>query len=373
MGTAQGPGLPGERPPSPSAVAYRSVLLAAGLVIAILVFRQLVTLLVGVLITVIIAIPVAALATRLERASVPRAIGALLGILALFGLFGGVLALVIPRLVEQARALIEALPQITDTVVDRLADITGLRPARVGRELQSFVQGLVDDPARLLGPVASVSLGILTFAAAILFVAVTAYYMALRPQPLVEALLRLFAPERRAWASGVLGRLRRSWIGWLQGVAVDMVVSGVLLYVGLSLADVQFALLFAVLSAVLVVVPYFGAIAGGIPPVLFALADSPGKALLVLGIYVLVQQVEGNVIVPLVMSQTVKLHPAAIAVGVLVVAQLVGLVGLFVSVPLISAAVILTDELWVKPRERRFRERGELENGEDDLTTAGGR
>lgn len=333
------------------------MLLAAALVIAGLLFRQLVTLVIGVLITVIIAIPLSSLATRLERAHIPRPIGALVGLLVLFGLLGGVLALVIPRLLEQGRALIGDLPQIADTVVDRVAEITGTRPARVGKELQSFVQGFVEDPARLLGPVASVSLGILSIAAALVFVALTAYYMALRPQPLVESLLRVFPPERRESAWTVMARLRHAWIGWLQGVAVDMVVSGILLYAGLSLADVEFALLFAVLSAVLVVVPYFGAIAGGIPPVLFALADSPGKALLVLGIYVLVQQVEGNLIVPLVMARTVRLHPAAIAVGVLLVAQLVGLVGLFVAVPIISAAVILTEELWVKPRERRWHAR----------------
>ena len=67
----------------------------------------------------------------------------------------------------------------------------------------------------------------------------------------------------------------------------------------------------------------------------------------------LVQQIEGNVIIPLVMAQRVKLHPALIAIGVVVVGQLFGFIGLFVAVPIISAAVILTDELWVKPNEER--------------------
>ena len=58
-----------------------------------------------------------------------------------------------------------------------------------------------------------------------------------------------------------------------------MVVTGVMLYVALTIVGLDFAIFFAVLSALLVVVPYFGAIAGAIPPVLFALTDSPGKAL----------------------------------------------------------------------------------------------
>ena len=68
-----------------------------------------------------------------------------------------------------------------------------------------------------------------------------------------------------------------------------------MLYVALTIVGLDFAIFFAVLSALLVVVPYFGAIAGAVPPVLFALTDSPGKAILVLGAYILVQQLESNV------------------------------------------------------------------------------
>ena len=84
---------------------------------------------------------------------------------------------------------------------------------------------------------------------------------------------------------------------------------------------------------------------------LFALTDSPGKALAVIIVYTLVQQFEGNVTIPLVMSRTVKLHPAVIAVGVVVVGQLFGFVGLIVAVPILSMIVILVEELWVKPLE----------------------
>ena len=105
------------------------------------------------------------------------------------------------------------------------------------------------------------------------------------------------------------------------------------------------------------VVPYFGAILGAIPPVLFALTDSPGKALAVLIVYVLVQQVESNLIIPLVMSRTVRLHPAVIAIGVVVVGRLFGVVGLFVAVPVISAIVILTEEYWVKRWRRHTSDR----------------
>jgi predicted PurR-regulated permease PerM len=208
--------------------------------------------------------------------------------------------------------------------------------------------------------------------AAFLLMVITAYYMAVRPAPLVEGLVSLAPPSRREHVRHVVDRLRTAWIGWMQGVAWDMLVTGVLVFIALTLIGLEFAIFFAIVSALLVVVPYFGAIAGAIPPVLLGLTHSPGTALVVLLAYVLIQQIEGNVIVPLVMSQTVRLHPAVIAVGVVVVAQLFGFVGLFVAVPILSLIVVSVEEFWVKPIEAadRERRRAELElpgPAEDEL------
>jgi predicted PurR-regulated permease PerM len=126
----------------------------------------------------------------------------------------------------------------------------------------------------------------------------------------------------------------------------------VLLYIGLTLIGLDFALVFAVLSALFVVVPYFGSVAGGIPPVLFALAErGPTAALITLGVYLAVQQIEGNVIIPLVMSRAVRLHPAVVLVGVVLVGELLGVVGLIVAVPIISATIVIVRELWVRRLE----------------------
>ena len=143
----------------------------------------------------------------------------------------------------------------------------------------------------------------------------------------------------------------------MEGVAIDMVLTFVLLFVGLTIVGLDFAIFFAVLSALLVVVPYFGAIAGAIPPTLFALTDSPGKALVVLVVYVLVQQIESNITIPVIMAQRVRLHPAVVAIGVVVVGQLFGFVGLFVAVPILSLVVIVAEEFWVKPVEEAHAER----------------
>jgi predicted PurR-regulated permease PerM len=339
-------------------VAYRAVLLAGALLVFGLIFRQLLTLLLAVLMTVIIAIPMAAAADRLERRRIPRQLGAFAALVAGLSVIALVIALLIPPFVDQANQFVDDVPRAVENLREQTRHITGAEPTTFGRRVQEFARRYTDDPTRLIGPITAIGLNVAGVVGALLLMLITAFYMAVRPEPLLRGLESLFPPRRREHVRLVVARLRRAWIGWMAGVAVHMLVNLVLLYVGLSLVGLDFAVLFAVLSALLVVIPYFGTIAGAIPPVLFAFTDSPTKALLVLAVYVLVQQFEGNVIIPLVMAQTVHLHPAVIAIGVVVVGQLFGFVGLVVAVPILSLIQIGAHELWVKPLEERERLRG---------------
>ena len=338
-------------------VAYKAVVLAAVLLVLGLLFRQLATLLLAVLMTVIIAIPLSAATTRLERNGIPRPLGALMTLLAGLSVIALILALIIPVFIDQVNEFVDEVPTIVHDLEETIGNITGNRPSEVGDSIQDFLQRYTDKPERLIGPITSIGFSVAGVFGALVVMLITAYFMAVRPQPLVDGALRLVPPSRRRHALHVMDRLREAWIGWLKGVVVDMFVSGTLLYIGLTIIGLDFAILFAVITALLVVVPYFGAIVGAIPPVLFAFTDSPGKALAVLIVYVLVQQIESNVIVPVVMARTTRLHPALIAIGVVVVGRLFGIVGLFVAVPIISAAVILTEEIWVREIEAAHEQR----------------
>jgi predicted PurR-regulated permease PerM len=286
---------------------------------------------------------------------VPREVGALLGLVLGIGVVAGVMALVIPPFVSQTNSFVDDVPGIVHELQSGVEDLTGAKPGEVADRVQNFAESYADDPGRLIGPITSVGFGLAGLLASLVLILITAYYMAINPEPLLSGLRSLIPREHRAAADRIMFRLRNAWIGWLQGVVVDMLVSGLLLYIGLTIIGLDFAIFFAVLTALFSVVPYFGAIASGLPPVLLALTVSPGKAVAVIVVYTLVQQFEGNVTIPLVMSRTVKLHPAVIAVGVVVVGQLFGFVGLIVAVPILSMLVILAEELWVKPLEESGR------------------
>jgi predicted PurR-regulated permease PerM len=215
------------------------------------------------------------------------------------------------------------------------------------------VSGYTDRPQKLLGPAATIGAGVAGILTTLIVIAITAVYTAVRPQPLQDGVLRLIVPERREQARTIMHRLAQSYLGWLRGLGAGMVVLWIVTYTGLRLVSLPFALVFATLTAVAMVVPYYGALVSSIPPILLALTISPAKALIVAAIYLVAHQIEGHLIEPLVMARAVKLHPAMVAVGVIAAERLFGPIGLVVAVPLLVTAKVLVEELWIASIDAR--------------------
>jgi predicted PurR-regulated permease PerM len=336
------------------APAYRVVLFAAGLFVAWTLFWQLSVVMLTVLLAVIVALPLAASTDWLARRRVPRPVGAIATLLVALAVVAGAFALLAPTLTAQLDRLVAQLPAVVTDLRSQIRSL-GLDggSADAGVRFQALVQGYLDDPARLVGPVRIVVTNTLTALGGLLLVLLTALYAASNPQPLVGGLIALVPPAGRNRARHILSRLRDSWLGWLKGTAIDMVLTGLLTFAALSVIGLEHAVVFAALTALLELVPYLGPILAAIPPVLFALTQSVELAALTLAAYTVVQQVEGNVIVPLVMSQAVGLPPALLAFGVVIIGSLFGLMGVLLAVPLLSAVVILVQELWIAPNEAR--------------------
>jgi predicted PurR-regulated permease PerM len=248
----------------------------------------------------------------------------------------------------------------------RLGSLTGTSQSHLGEQIQKFVNGYTQHPTKLLGPLESIGASVAAAVAAIIVVLLTALYTAIKPQPLLEGLLRVVPPARRSEAKHILDRLRTAYLGWLRGLVIGMLVLGGLTYVGLRIIGIGFAEFFAVFTAIAMLVPYFGALVSMIPPVLYALTISPGKAVLVGVLYIVTHQVESNMIQPLVVARVVELHPAVVAIGVVAVDTLFGFVGLIVAVPILVTIKILIEELWIKRIEG-----GELEVAVEPVGRAG--
>ena len=334
------------------ATLYRAVLLAFGLAVAGLIFNQITTLILAVLIVVIIALPLSAFASLLQRIGIPRGIGAAVGLLLGLGALGGLIALIVPIFNHEINQFANALPKIVDALRHRLGRLTGTSPTRTGQQIQHFVNTYTQHPTKLLGPLASVGASVVAGIATLIVVLLTALYTAINPEPLARGFVSLAPPAKRPAAEHILSRLGVAYLGWLRGLLIGMVVLGGVTYVGLRIVGLDFAAFFAVFTAVAMIIPYFGALLSSIPPIVYALTVSPGKALIVAVIYLAAHQVEGNIIQPLVVARTVELHPAVVAVGVVAVDRLFGFAGLIIAVPILATVRILVDELWIKPVEQ---------------------
>lgn len=342
-----------------SRVTPRTVYAAVGLFLALLVgiyfvyhtYQILLALLLTLLLSIILDAPV----RYLVRRGLPRTWATLSVIVALLGLiwlFGVLLA---PSVREQARQFGAALPALLEEAVallERLQNFVGL-----GIELDA--QGLLEAAREflmqggLLEAAAGVGATLATVISLGVVVAIATVYLVARPQPWVEGFVSLFPAHRRQRVREVLQRLHRTVQRWLVGQMVAMTFIGVSSAIALHFIGVPFALLLGLFAGLISFVPFLGAIVSAIPPILIALTLEPILAVWVVLVYTAIQQVESNLIQPIVMSQAVRLHPALVVFTIVIMGTLFGLIGVLLAVPVVAVVQVLVNELWVRRMDGR--------------------
>lgn len=197
--------------------------------------------------------------------------------------------------------------------------------------------------SRIAG-LSSAAAGIL---ANIALVIVAAFYFAWQPQLYVRGLVRLFPPPMRGRAEATLANIGDGLRYWLVGQVIAMLIVALLTYAGLSLLGIPSALALAVIAGMLEFVPFLGPIIAAIPAIALGLAEGPNAAIYVGVLYLAIQQLEGNIITPVVHRQTVHLPPAVTLFGILASGLAFGWLGVLLATPLAVVLMILVKDLWV--------------------------
>ncbi len=144
--------------------------------------------------------------------------------------------------------------------------------------------------------------------------------------------------------------------GWLIGQVELSLVIGVVVYLGLTVLGVQGALLLAVVAAVGEAIPIVGPVLSAIPAVIVALTQSPLLALATAIMYLVVQQLENNLLVPKIMERAVAIHPLAVIIALIIGGELLGIGGALVAVPVAAALAVILDELrWERLPPEEYR------------------
>lgn len=300
----------------------------------------------------------------LELHKVPRLAAVAVTLVAIASVIAVLLIVLIPIVVEQLSIFASEAPRIARSIegwLDRLRERVG---GGIGeRQLES----LIDRASEVLsGYLAGVATGILGTLAnvvgmllAVIVGTVTAFYLLKDHDRIGEYMLR-YVPESSkplavTLSEGVNGVLS----GFLRGQIMVASIVGTLVGAVLLILGVPFALLLAVIAAVFELIPYLGPILAAVPAVLLALSVSPTTTALVLAAFFVIQQLESLVLSPRIIGAHIRLHPITIIFAVLIGARIMGVLGVFLAIPLAGVAKILAEQFMLTPRERREAQESE--------------
>lgn len=309
----------------------RAVLVAFALLLA---YRFLTTVAATVLLLatgLLLAVALSGPVEALHRRKVPRPVsvaGLVSGVAAALALAG---YLLLPVLVEQGAQLCSTLPDALSQLVERARELARRFGIRLGGGIAPST--LASIARRLIGGILGLFGGPTSFFTGLVVVLFVPLYLAAMPGPVVGWVVRLFPPGRREKIWDALSKARASLLGWLEGRLFSMAVVGALSTAALYLIGVPGALLLGVFSGLVAFVPLIGSIAGAVPPLLLALVGNPLDALWVLLAYAAIQQVEINLLTPLVMRRAASIHPVVVMASVTAAGDAFGILGALLAVP----------------------------------------
>lgn len=283
----------------------------------------------------------------LQKKKIPRVLGVMLIYLVLFLVLSLVVALLIPPITEQVKELSNDLPQYWGKLVSGFQFLNQY----------STDHGLLDEAQKLLNSVGGISgkaaggvFSILSGAfggVVIFFLAlVLTFYITVEEQALKRAIKFVTPDKYQPYVIQLTSRIQNKIGRWLRGQLVLCFIVGLLVYIGLLILGVKYALVLALLAGLLEFIPYMGPLLGAIPAVLLSFTQSPFKALLVIALYFVIQELENNIIAPKVMQKAVGLNPIITIVVLLIGAKLGGVIGALLSIPIATAVGVFAKDFF---------------------------
>lgn len=311
------------------------------LVLAFLVWRlsDVLLLLFGAIVVAVILRSAAGLIERRSPIQTPWSLAlAVTAILLLLVLFVVLLGW---QIAGEASSLIQRIPEMLAELGNRLG-VEDL-PQRVGERLSAFLR-----KAETAGEIAGYTSVLLGVMANVLLVLVAGVYLAARPRRYRNGVLKLMPPQWREGATEAFDNSGRALRLWLIGQLVSMAVVGVLVTIGLYLIGMPSALALGFLAGLSEFVPIVGPVLGAVPALLLALSEGGNTVFWVLGLYLAVQQIESNLIMPLVQRETVDLPPVLTLFAILALGVLFGPLGVLLGTPLTVVIHVAVMQLYVR-------------------------
>ncbi|MBD2427541.1 AI-2E family transporter [Phormidium sp. FACHB-1136] len=265
------------------------------------------------------------------------------------------LGLVFPLFASQFQELLELTPKGFAILVGWFDDFKANPPdwfpaqdIRLIPDFSELIRQVTNISTTVFGNFLSFFSSSLAILLQLLLLIVLTLMMLSNPPAYRNLLLRLFPSSYRKRADDILTQCETALISWLGGVALSSMFVGTLSFVGLVILGVPYAFAHAILAGTFNFIPNLGPTLSAIFPIFVALLQSPSKALAVLVLYIVIQNVESYWFTPMTMQKQVSLLPAATLVAQIFFTTFLGPLGLILALPLAVVCKTWIEEAWIK-------------------------
>lgn len=353
---------PDTRRPEPQwvgTIAWRAAIVVVGVALLVWVVLGLRDLILQTFIALIIASALLAPVGWLER-RMRRGFAIAITVLALVGGIILILVLVIPPLASQFVAFVAALPQMIDELLASLEDLFDsiLGAGQGAAIVDSWTGGSVTIPdlGAIIGSAIAVG-GAIFNAAFWLITTIIFIVLMLAERDAGKAWVANFWPEtQRAWAMGILTTATEKLGAYVRGLLIVMTYEGVGVAIGAAVLGMPYAIVLGTVTFLAAAIPYLGTALMIIPAFIVGLTVSPVAAVLIVIWIIILEQVEGLFVTPLVQSRAVEVSPLAVMIGVLAGFTLFGFVGGIIAVPLVAIGQLILSDVIFPIRQGRLDE-----------------
>lgn len=284
---------------------------------------------------------------KLERIKFPRWLSIFLIYVALVLAVAAVVYLMVPPLVAQFGQLVNNFPEYfskLSNAFDSLKNFSAQQGllASFDRGIVSIQNSLSSIAQSVFGTVFNIFGGMFS----VFIVLVLTFYMTVEEGAMKRMIAFIVPNQHHEFSLQLINKIQTKIGAWLKGQLLLCLIVGVMTYIGLLIMGVDYALVLALVAALGEFIPFVGQITSGALAVFLAFTQSPIKGLLVLILYIIIQQLENQIIVPKVMQKAVGLNPVIILIAILIGAKVAGVVGILLAVPVATTINVLVQELW---------------------------
>ena len=287
----------------------------------------------------------------MQKKGIRRIIGVSLSYVVLIALIYLILNSIIPLAYNQISDLSQLVPKIVsniESIIDKVLDnfnnidainVVELKSKIIGAA-NGYANGFYNElPNHIVGIVRNIISGAGTF----LIGLIIGFFLLLGFNNVGDSLM-IFVPSKfQDLAKALSSKITKSLRGYVNGALFDASIIFVACSIAFALIGLKSPILFALFCALMNVIPYAGPYIGGFPAILVAFSQGMGVGIGVTLSIVIIQALEGNIMSPIVMSKTTKLHPVTIIVGLLIFGHFFGIVGMLLSTPIISVGKVVIE------------------------------